>query len=154
MAGAAAPAASETPKAQPAVTIINAPKPETPVTVEAAPAAAAPVGEAKAAAPAKIEKVALGAGVKSAASMPATAAQAAVSKCRVWTASYGGGHAVIIKANADMTTNYTVLDVNEGAEKREAEAYIAAYAKGGQPVGEFQSQTQALDKAFELCPEG
>lgn len=27
--------------------------------------------------------------------------------------------------------NYTVLDVNEGTEKREAEAYIAAYAKGG-----------------------
>ena len=50
--------------------------------------------------------------------------------------------------------NYTVLDVNEGTEKREAEAYIAAYAKGGVIAGEFTSQTQALDKAFELCPEG
>ena len=59
-----------------------------------------------------------------------------------------------VKASADLTTNYTVLDVNEGSEKREAEAYISAYAKGGQTVGEFQSQTQALDKAFELCPEG
>jgi len=47
-----------------------------------------------------------------------------------------------------------VLDVNEGAEKREADAYINAYAKGGQSVGEFSSQAQALEKAFELCPEG
>jgi Mannosyl-glycoprotein endo-beta-N-acetylglucosaminidase len=148
-------AAPEAAKVQPAVTIINAPKPEPQqVTVEAPPAAAAPAKAAGAEAAAKVEKVALGVGVKAAASVAPAAAQQAVTKCRVWTASYGGGHAVIIKANADLTTNYTVLDVNEGAEKREAEAYIAAYAKGGQPVGEFQSQTQALDKAFELCPEG
>ena len=76
------------------------------------------------------------------------------AKCRVWTASYGGAKAIIIKAIADQTTNYTVLDVNEGAEKREADAYISAYAKGGESVGEFATQTQALDKAFELCPEG
>jgi hypothetical protein len=78
----------------------------------------------------------------------------AAGKCRVWTASYGGGKAIIIKAVLDATTNYTVLDVNEGAEKREADAYINAYAKGGQPIGEFSTQAQALDKAFELCPEG
>lgn len=76
------------------------------------------------------------------------------SKCRVWTASYGGAKAIIIKATQDKTVNYTVLDVNEGTEKREADAYINAYAKGGSPVGEFQSQSQALEKAFELCPEG
>jgi hypothetical protein len=76
------------------------------------------------------------------------------AKCRVWTASYGGAKAIIIKAVNDQTTNYTVLDVNEGSEKREADAYIDAYAKGGERVGEFANQTQALDKAFELCPEG
>src|SRR5262249_24167358 len=75
-------------------------------------------------------------------------------KCRVWTASYGGQKAVIIRAIAGQLINYTVLDVNEGQEKPEAEAYIAAYAKGGQQVGEFTSQNAALDKAFELCPEG
>lgn len=79
---------------------------------------------------------------------------ASAGKCRVWTASYGGAKAIIIKAVSDKTVNYTVLDVNEGAEKREADAYINAYAKGGQSVGEFQSQTLALEKAFELCPEG
>ena len=76
------------------------------------------------------------------------------SKCRVFTASYGGQRAVLIRATGDGGVNYTVLDVNEGAEKREADAYIAAYARGGAIAGDFTSQTQALDKAFELCPEG
>lgn len=75
-------------------------------------------------------------------------------KCKVWTASYGGQRAVIIKANASGTVNYTVLDVTESNEKREVDAYIAAYAKGGETVGSFPSQTKALTKAFELCPEG
>ena len=74
--------------------------------------------------------------------------------CRVWTASYGGSKAVIIKAINDGITNYTVLDVNAGKEKREMEAYIAAYAKGGKSVGEYSSPQTALNKAFELCPEG
>ncbi len=85
------------------------------------------------------------------ATAPATSAAA---KCNVWQASYGGSKAIIIKAQAEKMTNYTVLDVNDGAEKREAEAYIAAYAKGGATVGEFASSAQALEKAFELCPEG
>ena len=76
------------------------------------------------------------------------------SGCKVWQASYGGSKAIIIKATADKMTNYTVLDVNDGAEKREADAYIAAYAKGGATVGEFSSSAQALEKAFQLCPEG
>lgn len=76
------------------------------------------------------------------------------AKCKVWQASYGGSKAIIIKAQSEKMTNYTVLDVNDGAEKREAEAYIAAYAKGGATVGEFASSAQALEKAFELCPEG
>lgn len=76
-----------------------------------------------------------------------------VSKCNVWTASYGGNKAMIIKASADGATHYTVLDVNEGSEKKEAEAYITAYAKGGQMIGEYTSSALALDKAFELCPE-
>src|SRR5215813_858000 len=75
-------------------------------------------------------------------------------KCRVWTASYGGQKALIIRSIVDKVVNYTVLDVNEGAEKREADAFIAAYAKEGAIAGEYPSQAQALDKAFELCPEG
>lgn len=118
----------------------------------------APAATASAPSKERIQTAALGSGIKAAAG-PAKAvekakADAAPGKCRVWTASYGGAHAVIIKAAADDTVNYTVLDVNETTAKREADAYIAAYAKGGQQVGEFSNQTQALDKAFELCPEG
>jgi hypothetical protein len=141
---AAATPAADTATAQPAVTIINAPKPDA-----EAPAATLPPETS-----AKVQVAALGAGTKAAVTAAAPAKAPAASKCKVWTASYGGARAVIIKANADSQDNYTVLDVNEGTEQREADAYIAAYAKGGQKVGEFSSSTQALDKAFELCPEG
>ncbi len=148
------------------MTILNAPKAESeqPTSIEpvAAPAAAATAGAKTATAPAKdaaAKEKAKPATVVATAPQAAAAAIApdasdASSKCRVWQASYGGAKAVIIKAGAGPETNYTVLDVNEGAEKREAEAYIAAYAKGGQTVGEFTNPNQALDKAFELCPEG
>lgn len=98
---------------------------------------------------AKIETAAVAGAAKS-----AGAKDKSTGKCKVWTASYGGAKAIIIKAAASGATNYTVLDVNEGAEKKEAEAYITAYAKGGETIGEFPSSSQALDKAFELCPEG
>jgi hypothetical protein len=81
---------------------------------------------------------------------PTTVAQ----KCRVWTASYGGQKSVIVRSIIEGVINFTVLDVNEGQEAREADAFISAYAKGGQVAGEFPAQAAALDKAFELCPEG
>lgn len=77
----------------------------------------------------------------------------AAPACRVWTASYGGQKAILIRVQNAGSINYTVLDVNEGAETREANAYMAAYARGGTIAGEFPSSAQALDKAFELCPE-
>jgi hypothetical protein len=79
---------------------------------------------------------------------------AANQKCRVWTASYGGQKSIIIRSVDDQVVNFTVLDVNAGSETREADAFIAAYAKNGTIAGEYASQAQALDKAFELCPEG
>jgi hypothetical protein len=92
--------------------------------------------------------------VASAAGAAKMAPPVAAQKCRVWTASYGGQKALIIKSMVDKVVNYTVLDVNEGAEKREADAFISAYAKDGAVTGEYGNQSQALDKAFELCPEG
>ncbi len=97
---------------------------------------------------AKTTKTAMAGGAANAAEL-----KPAQGKCRVWTASYGGAKAIIIKAPGDGMTNFTVLDVHAGKEKREADAYIAAYAKGGSTIGEFDSPTAALDKAFELCPE-
>jgi hypothetical protein len=135
--GAVAAAESETksPSASPPVTLLNGQPADT-----------------KADAPLEVASIA---GMTKDAGKPEKSeTKAASSKCRVWTASYGGNKAIIIKAMAEKTVNYTVLDVNEGTEKREADAYISAYAKGGEAVGEFLSQSQALEKAFELCPEG
>jgi len=155
------PSHPETPKAQPAVKIINAPAvPDTPVTAVEVPqrasepkaADAMKDGTGKKPAAGATQLASVGGAAKQLA--PPAAAAASTAKCRVWTASYGGPKAIIIKAVKDNVVNFTVLDVNEGAEKREAEAYIGAYAKGGEPVGEFANQDQALDKAFELCPEG
>jgi Mannosyl-glycoprotein endo-beta-N-acetylglucosaminidase len=139
--------AAEPPKAQQAVTLLNpgadiAPAATTPAVT---PSAKAPETSTKA----PVQNASAGGLARSAGPAPA----APGSKCRVWTASYGGQKAVIIKSSSDGMTNYTVLDVNDGTEKREADTYISAYAKGGVQVAEFASQTQALDKAFDLCPE-
>lgn len=109
-----------------------------------------PAAEPAAKSPAK-EQLALATDGAKALAAPA---KAKTGKCNVWTASYGGHKAIIIKAMANGATNYTVLDVNEGSEKREAEAYISAYAKNGEAIGEFVDQNKALEKAFDLCPEG
>jgi hypothetical protein len=105
-----------------------------------------------------VTQTSAGAGAGASSKRTASAAPKAptpdASKCRVWTASYGGQKTVIISSNADGYTNYTVLEVNENAEARETEAYIAAYAKNGQKIADFPTQQQALDKAFQLCPEG
>lgn len=143
-----APAVGEPPAAESAPTsfkIINA------ATTPGDDASAPVEPSAKKSSAKKVQTAALGAGTKTAMTLPPAGVK---PKCKVWTASYGGSHSVIIKARADAQDNYTVLDVNEGSEKREADAYIAAYAKGGVKVGEFSNPSQALDKAFELCPDG
>ncbi|KAB2938567.1 MAG: glucosaminidase domain-containing protein [Hyphomicrobium sp.] len=153
----------------PPVTLLNAKAESKPATTaEATPEATAPAAktdmkakskpEAKSLAKAEPKADAKGAPVQTAA-LGSAATQlktppAKSAKCKVWTASYGGQRAVIIKANGNGTVNYTVLDVTEANEKREIDAYIAAYAKGGEKVASFPSQTKALSKAFELCPEG
>jgi hypothetical protein len=157
--------ADNTPPA--AFKIINAAAPDAASSANASsvqdtrgPADAAPIEPPKKNSNKKIQVAALGAGTKPSVSAGITAKTLNVppsgskATCKVWTASYGGGHSVIIRARADRQDNYTVLDVNEGSEKREADAYIAAYAKGGETVGEFANPSQALDKAFELCPDG
>jgi Mannosyl-glycoprotein endo-beta-N-acetylglucosaminidase len=102
---------------------------------------------------AKTQMAAVGGAAKTA-GKPAVAVEAKPAACKVFTASYGGAKAIVIKAEKPDGVHYTVLDVNEGAEAREAEAYINAYATGGKQVGVFKSPALAMDKAFELCPEG
>jgi hypothetical protein len=135
-------------EAQPAVTLINPAKPETKADASDTKADAAKPDGTKGA---EIQTASVAGAATQLKPHPAAKASA---KCKVWTASYGGQRAIIIKAMAEGTVNYTVLDVNETSEKREVDAYIAAYAKGGESIGAFTNQTKALDKAFELCPEG
>ena len=72
----------------------------------------------------------------------------------MWTASYGGQRAVIIKANGTGTVNYTVLDVTEANEKREVDAYIAAYAKGGEKVGYVPDADEGTQQSLRALPRG
>ena len=161
--------------------VLNAPPAEAPAQAAEPPAAlvpppaashakaalvpAAPAATATAAAPPKANAPEKTTGVRTASAAAAAAKArapiaetatppAANQKCRVWTASYGGQKAMIIRSMIDQVVNFTVLDVNDGSEVREAQAFISAYAKNGKIAGEYPSQTQALDKAFELCPEG
>lgn len=128
---------------------------ETLQKVAALPPAAPPAKSKPTADKAPVEKAAAAAGAARALAPLAPAVPpAAGQKCRVWTASYGGQKAVIVRALVDNIVNFTVLDVNEGQELREADAFIAAYAKGGAVAGEYSNQGEALDKAFDLCPEG
>jgi hypothetical protein len=158
---------AEAPKAEkPAAKTADKPKPKA-ETVKAAaktePAKAAavePVAEKADALPERSNAPSDTAPTRVAALSPSNTAKepkkaaAAPAKCRVFTASYGGSKSIIIKALADGVTNFTVLDVNDGSERREADAYIGAYAKRGEQVGDPQNQDKALEKAFELCPEG
>ncbi len=112
-------------------------------------------GKADASPPSNVKTAAVAGAAKSmAVSSPVGQPAAGAGKCRVWTASYGGAKSVIIRSQAAGLTNFTVLDVNDGQESRETDAYIAAYAKGGNKIAEYPSQTAALSKAFQLCPEG
>jgi hypothetical protein len=133
------------------------PEVTTPAAATTSVAPTAGPGENRAAAADKAgARFALAGAAATKAKMPVDTATppAANQKCRVWTASYGGQKSIIIRSVVDQVVNFTVLDVNAGAEAREAEAFIAAYARNGKITGEYASQAQALDKAFELCPEG
>lgn len=74
-------------------------------------------------------------------------------KCRVLTASYGGSRSVIIRHVAEHQMNYVVLGINETDRVREIDAFLSAYAPGGESIGEYAGRDAALDEAFRLCPE-
>lgn len=158
-AKAAAASSVEKTETTPAVTLLNPTK----TAQETAPAETAAVDTAAAAGPSKTHSVKaeemaakfqVAAAGGTATQLKIPDAKPSADSCKVWTASYGGQRGIIIKAASGDKTNYTVLDVHENTMKREVDAYIAAYAKGGEQIAEFATPAAALDKAFELCPEG
>jgi hypothetical protein len=72
--------------------------------------------------------------------------------CDVWSASFGGGTALLIRSIEDARVNYTVLEVEAGREQSQTDAFIAKHAQNGQTIARFGSRDQALARAFELCP--
>jgi hypothetical protein len=72
--------------------------------------------------------------------------------CDIWSASYGGTGALLIRSVAGAKINYTVLQVVTGKEQPQADAYIKAHARNGETIGRFGSRDEAMTRAFELCP--
>ena len=68
------------------------------------------------------------------------------------SASYGGRIALLIRAEDGGSVSYTVLQVEEGQEQRQADAFIRAHMPNGRTIARFASRDGALARAFELCP--
>lgn len=72
--------------------------------------------------------------------------------CGIWSASYGGQVSLLIRSSVGRTTNYTVLQVDVGAEDSQARAFIDTHALNGEMLARFPSKEAAFSRAFELCP--
>jgi hypothetical protein len=74
------------------------------------------------------------------------------SACDVLAASYGGSVAVLIRSEAGTTVNYTVLQVDEGFEQSQTDAFLRMYMPNGKTIARYTSRERAVARAFELCP--
>jgi hypothetical protein len=74
------------------------------------------------------------------------------SSCDVYSASYGGRVSLLIRSQTDASINYTVLQVDEGFEQPQADAFIKTHAPNGRTIARFPSPEPAFLRAFELCP--
>lgn len=81
-----------------------------------------------------------------------TAAVPRPPACEIYTASYGGQVALLIRSLSGASVTYTVLQVNEDLERPQADAFIAAHAPNGRAIARFSSPEAAFARAFELCP--
>lgn len=82
----------------------------------------------------------------------ATGAIAAPDRCRVFSASYGGTAALLIRAKSDGEVRLTALTVEDRSSRSMGESYLASHAIGGEVVGTYPSPEQALIAARRLCP--
>jgi hypothetical protein len=74
------------------------------------------------------------------------------SPCDVYSASYGGRIALLIRSEHASSVNYTVLQVDEGLEQPQADAFMRVHAPNGRTIARFSSPEPAFVRAFELCP--
>jgi hypothetical protein len=87
--------------------------------------------------------VALAPVVKSATTTPA--------KCRIYSASYGGSAAVLIRTKVGTETQLTALTVAQAQRLDMAENYLLHYAPGGEIVANYGHAAEALAAARALC---
>lgn len=91
-------------------------------------------------------------GERAATTEPAQSITEAATGCGIWSASYGGSVALLIRSMTGATTNYTVLQVDADEEAAQADAFMRLHAEGGEMLGRFGSRDEAFARAFELCP--
>jgi hypothetical protein len=84
---------------------------------------------------------------------PPPAAPPRAPVCDVFTASYGGSVALLIRSVAGASISYTVLQVDADLEQPQAEAFMKVHAPNGRTIARFGSPEPAFERAFELCPE-
>jgi hypothetical protein len=82
----------------------------------------------------------------------------AINNCSVHTASYvgqtGSRKTILIKASSDSQTQFTALQVLDGFERSMSDNYIRNRAQGGVIVAEFETNEDALARAYQLCQSG
>lgn len=83
---------------------------------------------------------------------PAAPDSPRASSCDVYSASYGGHVALLIRSEGTSSVDYTVLQVDEGLEQPQADAFMKAHAPNGRTIARFPSPEAAFARAFELCP--
>jgi hypothetical protein len=80
-----------------------------------------------------------------------TASPSAKASCSVMTASYGGSAALLIRSERPTAVTFTALRVEPGQEQLMGTSFIAGHATGGQVVGRFASQDDAVKEGFAQC---
>jgi hypothetical protein len=73
--------------------------------------------------------------------------------CDVYSASYGGSVALLIRSVSGAAVNYTVLQVEPALEEPQADAFMKAHAPNGKTIARFAAPEPAFVRAFELCPD-
>lgn len=74
------------------------------------------------------------------------------ANCRIYSASYGGEAAVLIRHQVGDETRLTTVVLEEDQRQAMTESFLAAHAPGGEIVGHFPSRTAAGTVARALCP--
>ena len=82
----------------------------------------------------------------------ATGAIPAPGHCRIYSASYGGSAALLIRAKLDGEVRLTALGVEDRSSRSMGESFLASHAPGGAIIGSFSTRDGALSAARALCP--